>query len=110
MDAGSENARGIHAIRCCKDKKDFTLHWLIDAAFDSYLPAFERSIPPLFRDFDAAPTDPTEDRSCASRSRCCATWDYRWARDLDADVARGLLRRRISRRSRAAAAAAHVVG
>ena len=31
-------ARGLHAIRVLKDKKDFTIDSLIAAAYDSYLP------------------------------------------------------------------------
>ena len=41
MDAGSENPRGVHAIKVLTDRKDFTMQGLIDAAFDSYLTAFD---------------------------------------------------------------------
>src|ERR1044071_6105269 len=37
VENGSENARGIHAIRVLENKKDFTLAGLQAAAYDSYL-------------------------------------------------------------------------
>src|SRR6185503_16895940 len=42
MDNAGESPRGLHAIRVLEGRKDFTLDRLRDAAFDSYLPAFER--------------------------------------------------------------------
>ena len=78
MDAGSENPRGVHAIMVLKDKKDFTLQGLIDAAFDSYLPAFDDLLPPLFRDFDAAPDSPTKQK-VAEAIGILKAWDKRWA-------------------------------
>ncbi|HEY9227168.1 MAG TPA: penicillin acylase family protein, partial [Gemmatimonadaceae bacterium] len=55
MENGSENARGIHAIRVLENKKDFTIGSLITAAYDSYLPAFAQMIPALLKAYDAAP-------------------------------------------------------
>ncbi len=40
-----ETARGNHALRVLSDKKDFTLESLLAAAYDSYLPWFEKTIP-----------------------------------------------------------------
>ena len=45
VDSGSENPRGIHAIRLFENRKDFTLDRLLAAAYDSYLPAFAEQIP-----------------------------------------------------------------
>src|SRR5215470_14533683 len=45
VDWGEESARGLHAVRVLRDKKDFTLDSLIAAAYDSYLPWFEKPIP-----------------------------------------------------------------
>src|SRR5256886_3438152 len=42
-----ESARGYHAIRLLENKKDFTVERLRAAAYDSYLPAFERLVPSL---------------------------------------------------------------
>jgi len=78
MDAGSENARGIHAIRLLKDKKDFTLNSLMEAAYDSYMPAFETSIPPLLKAYDAAPADHPLKAKLSEPIQLLRNWDYRW--------------------------------
>src|SRR5205814_8991491 len=44
---GEETARGFHALRVLEGKTGWTMSSLTAAAFDSYLPAFERLIPPL---------------------------------------------------------------
>lgn len=49
MDFAGENARGIHAMRVLKERKDFTLDRLVDAAYDGYLPTFAELGPPLMR-------------------------------------------------------------
>src|SRR6266436_69376 len=53
--AGEETARGFHALRVLGGKTDWTEGSLTAAAFDSYLPAFERMIPPLLAAYDQAP-------------------------------------------------------
>lgn len=58
MDRYGENARGIHAIRVLSEGSDFTLQGLLDAAYDSWLPAFEELIPPLVAAYDASGGDP----------------------------------------------------
>jgi acyl-homoserine-lactone acylase len=78
MDAGSENPRGIHAIRLLKDKKDFTLNSLMEAAYDSYLPAFEQSIPPLVKAWDSAPADHPLKAKLREPIELLRSWDYRW--------------------------------
>jgi len=79
MDPGSENARGLHAIRVLKDKKDFTLNGLVDAAFDSYQPAFETSIPPLLKAYDSAPADHPLKAKLREPIELLRGWDYRWS-------------------------------
>ena len=49
MDSGSENPRGVHAIRVLDGKKGFTSIRYIAAAYDSYLPEFEIQIPLLLK-------------------------------------------------------------
>src|SRR5688500_6663168 len=78
MDAGSENARGIHAIRLLKDKKDFTLNSLMEAAYDSYTPAFETSILPLLPAYDAAPADHPRKAKLSEPIQLLRNWYYRW--------------------------------
>jgi acyl-homoserine-lactone acylase len=55
VEAGGENARGVHAIRVLKDRKDFTLGSLLSAAFDTYLTAFDVLLPPLLDAYDKTP-------------------------------------------------------
>ena len=79
VDAGGENARGLHAIRVLENRKDFSIASLTDAAYDEYLTAFEALLPPLFRDYDAAPaTDPLKAR-LAEQIATLRAWDYRWS-------------------------------
>ena len=70
--------RGVHAIRVLTNKKGFTLQGLIDAAFDSYMPSFDELLPPLFRDFDAAPDSPAKQK-VAEAVGILKAWDKRWA-------------------------------
>jgi acyl-homoserine-lactone acylase len=79
MDAGSENARGVHAIKVLTGKKGFTIQGLIDAAFDSYLTAFDDFLPPLFRDFDAAPDTNAAKQKIAEQVALLRAWDRRWS-------------------------------
>ncbi|WOJ98234.1 acylase [Congregibacter brevis] len=53
MAPDAENFRGIHAQRVLKDATDLTLDGLLDLAYDSYLPGFERLIPGLIEAYDA---------------------------------------------------------
>jgi pimeloyl-ACP methyl ester carboxylesterase len=66
----------LHAIRLLKDKKDFTPDSLIAAAYDSYLPWFDKTIPALIKASDAAPVD-----RLAEQIRVLRAWDFRWAVD-----------------------------
>ncbi|MEO6445084.1 MAG: penicillin acylase family protein [Gemmatimonadaceae bacterium] len=52
MAPDEENARGLHAVRVLKDRKDFTLESLIVAAYDPYLTGFDALIPALLANYD----------------------------------------------------------
>ena len=79
VDSGSENARGLHAIRVLENKKDFTLDSLIAAAYDSYLPWFEKPMPALIKAWDGTPaSNPIRDR-LAGQIRLLRSWDLRWS-------------------------------
>src|SRR5207244_10897615 len=72
-------ARGYPALRGLRGKTDWTMGSLTAAAFDSYLPAFERMIPPLLAAYDQAP--PPSDSIKAKLAEPIAAlraWDYRW--------------------------------
>ncbi|MGQ0641567.1 MAG: penicillin acylase family protein [Gemmatimonadaceae bacterium] len=78
MDRGSENARGVHAIRVLQDRKDFSVDALVAAAYDSYLPAFEEQIPPLIADFDKVAASNPLRTKLAEQTAVLREWDYRW--------------------------------
>jgi len=72
-----ETARGYHALRLLQGKTDWTMNSLTAAAFDSYLPAFERMIPPLLAAYDQAPSDSIKAK-LAEPIAVLRAWDYRW--------------------------------
>ncbi|SDG62604.1 penicillin acylase family protein [Dyella sp. 333MFSha] len=78
MDAVGENPRGLHATRVLTGRHDFTQASLIDAAFDSYLPAFARQLPILIADYDALPSSDPRKKTLAGPIGLLRTWDYRW--------------------------------
>lgn len=78
VDSGIESARGLHAIRVLENKKDFTLESLNAAAYDSYLPWFEKTIPKLFEAFDRLPkTDSLRER-LGPQISSLRKWDKHW--------------------------------
>ena len=81
VETGTETARGLHAVRVLKDKKDFTLDSLITAAYDSYLPWFEKPIPALIKAWDDAPASDPLKAKLAGQIAALRTWDYRWGVD-----------------------------
>src|SRR2546427_1629445 len=74
---GEETARGYHALRVLEGKTNWTMSSLTAAAFDSYLPAFERMIPPLIAAYDQAPSDSMKAK-LAEPVAMLRGWDYRW--------------------------------
>ena len=77
VEKGRESARGLHAIRVLDGKKDFTPTSLMKAAYDSYLPWFEKTIPALVRAWESG----TVDRRLAEQIRVLRQWDLRWSED-----------------------------
>jgi acyl-homoserine-lactone acylase len=78
MDVAGESPRGLHAIRVLSGKTDFTPQSLIDAAFDSYLPAFAEMIPSLLRAYDSLPANDPQRAKLAEPVSVLRTWDDRW--------------------------------
>ena len=74
-----ESARGSHALRVLSDRHDFTLESLLVAAFDSYLPWFERTLPSLLKAWDREPAGSSTKTSIAEQIALLRAWDYRWA-------------------------------
>jgi len=79
MSTGSENFRGIHAIRVLEGRSDFTLDGLIEAAYDSYLPGFENLVPALLRAYDATPASNPLKAGLAEQIEVFRDWDIRWS-------------------------------
>lgn len=73
-----ESPRGYHALRVLSDKKDFTVESLRAAAYDSYLPAFEKLIPPLLKAYDRTPASSPLRSKLAEQVKLLRGWDYRW--------------------------------
>ncbi len=74
-----ENPRGVHAIRVLSGRREFTLQSLIDAAFDSYQPAFATLLPTLLRDYDRLPARDSLRTRLAGPIEALRGWDYRWS-------------------------------
>jgi acyl-homoserine-lactone acylase len=79
VETGGESARGRHAIMVLQTRKDFTLDGLIAAAYDSYLPWFERTIPALIKAWDAAPAADPLKAKLAEQVAALRAWDARWS-------------------------------
>jgi acyl-homoserine-lactone acylase len=78
VETGTESARGLHAVRVLHNKRDFTVDSLIAAAYDSYLPWFERPIPALVKAWDDAPASDPLKTKLSDQIELLRTWDYRW--------------------------------
>jgi acyl-homoserine-lactone acylase len=74
-----ENYRGINAVRVLKDKKDFTIDSLRDAAYDSYLAAFEDLIPSLKTAYDNTSDTDMVKTSLSEAMALLDNWDYRFS-------------------------------
>jgi acyl-homoserine-lactone acylase len=79
MDTYGENARGVHAIMLLRDRTDFTLDGLVNAAYDSYLPAFAELIPPLIRAYDGAEASDPRRPALEEQVSVLRSWDFRWS-------------------------------
>jgi len=79
MDRGTENPRGVHALMLLEGRKDWTLEGLRAAAYDSYLPAFEKLIPALVRAWESLPPSDALRRKTAEPIRLLRDWDLRWS-------------------------------
>ena len=76
VESGRESARGRHAVMLLENKKGFTLESLNAAAYDSYLPGFEKSIPALVKAWDDTPVE-----KLAEQIKILRAWDLRWGVD-----------------------------
>ena len=80
VDAGSENPRGVHAIKVLSGKKGITLDTLVsEVAFDAYQPEFEIQIPLLLKAHAATPASNPLKAKTADAIAVLKDWDYKWS-------------------------------
>lgn len=80
VERGIESARGVHAMRVLTGKSDWTIESLRQAAYDSYLPWFARTLPRLLAAWDALPSAAAV-RTTYTQAMIAdlRAWDYRWS-------------------------------
>jgi acyl-homoserine-lactone acylase len=78
VEMGGESARGLHAVRLLQNKTDFTLQSLITAAYDSYLPWFEKPMAALIKAWDDTPATDPQKAKLADQIGILRSWDLRW--------------------------------
>jgi acyl-homoserine lactone acylase PvdQ len=76
-EGNAETPRGYHALRVFENRKDFTLDGLVTAAYDSYLTAFDKLLPPLLRAWERAPA--ADKAKLAEPVAQLRGWDRRWS-------------------------------
>lgn len=81
VDNGIESARGLHAIKVLENRKDFTLEKLQAAAYDSYLPWFEKTIPALVAAWDKLPAANPSKAKLKDQIETLRKWNLRWSKD-----------------------------
>jgi len=82
VDRGTEESpRGWHALRVLENAKNVTAESLRAAAYDSYLPWFERHVPSLVTAWERTPrTNPLKTKLAAPID-VLRRWDLRWSTD-----------------------------
>ena len=73
-----ENFRGLHAVRVLTGVSGLTLDKLLDIAYDTYLPGFEKLIPGLIEAYDE---DPEQWSALAEPMDVLRNWDLRVSAD-----------------------------
>jgi acyl-homoserine-lactone acylase len=89
VEMGVESARGLHAIRLFQQpdgmgRTGFTLDGLLTAAFDGYLPWFDKPLPALFKAYDSLPADAPSRTKLHEQIELLRGWDQRWSKQPDA--------------------------
>ncbi len=113
VEQGLESARGTHAMLLLElpnhtAKPGWTPRLLHDAAFDSYLPWFARTLPTLLNAYDHLPTGDagrTEPKSAIDLLRA---WDLRWSAESTATTLAVYWGTELLRTAGPAARAAHM--
>jgi acyl-homoserine lactone acylase PvdQ len=80
MAPDEENARGLHAVMVLRGQSDFTVDKLIEVAYDSYLPAFENTIPALVAAYDKLSAGNSKLKSeLGGAIEVLREWDFRFS-------------------------------
>jgi acyl-homoserine-lactone acylase len=79
VDNGKQSDRGRHAVMVLQNRHDFSIAGLRDAAFDSYLPGFEKLVPELVAVFDNVPSSNPLKAQLAEPVELLRKWDLRWS-------------------------------
>jgi acyl-homoserine-lactone acylase len=79
VETGGESARGRHAVRVLEHARGFTVDSLLAAAYDSYLPWFERTIPALAAAWDWLGAGDPMKTKLADQIALLRHWDLRWS-------------------------------
>ncbi|MFD1789859.1 penicillin acylase family protein [Sphingomonas floccifaciens] len=79
MDQTGPNARGEHADLLLTGAKGWTPERLRAAAYDPYLPAFARLLPPVVAAWRALPASDPRRAALAEPIAELARWDHRWS-------------------------------
>ncbi len=78
VETGTESARGLHAIRVLQGRTNLTLDSLIAAAYDSYLPWFDKTLPALVTAWDHRRQDDPLKLKLREQIAVLRNWDRRW--------------------------------
>lgn len=78
MAPDAENYRGLHAVRVLTGVSGLTLDGLLDLAYDTYLPGFEKLIPGLVQAYDQSDADNSQ---IAGAIEYLRDWDFRVSAD-----------------------------
>jgi len=81
MSQNPENARGLHALKVLDGVTDFTVETLRDAAYDSYLTAFEDRIPALMSIYDGLDDSNAAKADLVDQITVLREWDLRFGID-----------------------------
>ena len=80
VDTGAEESpRGQHALRVLEGSVGWTSARLVEAAFDAWLPSFERLLPSLFAAYDTLPGTDARRGPLAEPVHSLRRWDQFWA-------------------------------
>lgn len=78
FDQAGENPRGAHALQVLNARTDFTPETLRQAAYDSFLPAFDRLLPGLVAAWEKLPDGDARKAKLAEPVALLEGWDRRW--------------------------------